>query len=51
MAFHVAGGFGGALGIFNCNCGYKNSSYSNFSYATKVELDKFYEDAKDIMWK
>ena len=50
LLFHIEGNFGGALGIFSCECGYKDSSIENYLYATEAELAKFEEASADIMW-
>ena len=50
MLFHIEGNFGGALGVFNCKCGYKDSSIENYLYATNEELAKFEKATEDIMW-
>lgn len=50
LSFHIDFDFGGTLGVFNCNCGYKDRSYDNYSYATKQEREEFEEATKDIMW-
>ena len=50
MSFHIDFDFGGTLGVFSCDCGYKNSSYNNLIYATKNEREEFEEATKNIMW-
>lgn len=50
MTFDMEGNFGGTFGIFNCECGYKDKSYSNITYATEDDWSKFRKDNVGIMW-
>lgn len=50
LSFHIEGNFGGALGIFSCKCGYRDSSIKNYIYATSKELAEFEKATEDIMW-
>ena len=50
MSFHIEGNFGGALGVFSCRCGYKDSSIENYLYATNDELASFEKATENIMW-
>ena len=50
MSFYIEGNFGGALGVFECNCGYKDKSVENISYATSEDWDSFWKETEDIMF-
>lgn len=51
ISFHLEGNFGGTLGVFECkNCGYRDASTTNASYATNEEWDEFEEATQNIMW-
>ena len=51
MSFYLKGNFGGTLGVFECNCGYRDASVENASYyATSEDWNRFYEETKDIMF-
>lgn len=49
MSFHIEGNFGGALGVFTCECGYRDSSIENYQYATEDEIISE-EATTEIMW-
>jgi hypothetical protein len=50
MSFHLEGNFGGTIGIFTCECGYKDSSIENYLYATEEDIAEFEEATQGIMW-
>ena len=50
LSFRIEGNFGGALGIFSCNCGYRDSSVENYVYATNEEIAKFEKVTEGIMF-
>ena len=50
LSFHIEGNFGGALGVFSCKCGYRDSSVENYVYATSKELVEFEKATEGIMW-
>ena len=50
LSFHIEGNFGGALGVFSCKCGYRDSNIENYAYATIKELAEFEKATEDIMW-
>ena len=50
MSFYLEGNFGGALGVFECECGYIDQNYSNISYATDADWERFWNETEGIMW-
>lgn len=48
MRFYINGNIAGALGVFECECGYKNEDISNINYATNEDWDRFWKNTEGI---
>lgn len=50
MTFYIEGNFGGAVGVFKCECGFIDKSSSNLAWATEKDVERFYEESAGMMW-
>lgn len=50
MSFYIEGNIAGSLGVFECECGYKNKNGLNIHYATDEDWERFHNNTSGIMW-